>query len=35
LDPGEAAHIMECVEQHQTQHLADAGDGWQPEVSSS
>jgi hypothetical protein len=30
LDPGEAAHSMDVVEQHHTQNLADAGDGWQP-----
>ncbi len=30
LDPGEAAHSMDFVEQHHTQNLADAGDGWQP-----
>ena len=30
LDPREAGDIMDLVEQHQTQNLADAGDGLEP-----
>jgi hypothetical protein len=29
LDPGEAIDVLECVEQHEAENLADAGYGLQ------